>query len=132
VIIDVEEFEGVDISSPEADSNAATDKTSRNQNRIDVTLPDGKLREAPTLSLAKEALKDLENKLNPPRKKGNGHVDPKINPFIRIRMEGMRTLLNFFTNPKSVTYQKWGASSLQASISLGWGVYCACQLQKLT
>ena len=132
VIIDVEEFEGVDIISPEADSNTATDKTSCNQNQIDMTLPDGKLREAPTLSLAKEALKDLENKLNPPRKKGNGHVDPKINPFVRIKMEGMRTLLNFFTNPKSATYQKWGASSLQASISLGWGVYCARQLRNLT
>ncbi|EDR09574.1 uncharacterized protein LACBIDRAFT_326022 [Laccaria bicolor S238N-H82] len=131
-IVDVEEFEGVDISTPELGNNAATDATSRDQNRIDATLPEGKLREAPTLDLAKETLKDLESKLNPPRKKGNGHVDPKINPFVRIRMEGMRTLLNFFTNPKSATYQKWCASSMQASISLGRGTYCARQLRKLT
>jgi len=70
VIINVEEFEGVDISMPELDSNAATDMTLCDQNQIDVTLPDGKLREAPTLSLAKETLKDLENKLNPHEKMG--------------------------------------------------------------
>lgn len=98
MIIDIEEFDGAD--------NTATDVTLCDQSHIDMTLTEGKLREAPTLSLAKETLKDLESKLNPPQKKGNGHVNHKINRFIGIRMERMRTLLNFFTNPKSVTYQK--------------------------
>ena len=47
-------------------------------------------------------------------------------------MEGKKNFLIFFTNPKSVIYLKWGASSLQALISLHWDVSCAHQLQKLT
>lgn len=49
-----------------ADSNMPTDTTSHDQSWIVMTLPDGKLREVPTLSLAKKALKYLENKLDPP------------------------------------------------------------------
>jgi hypothetical protein len=41
-------------------------------------------------------------------------------------------MLNFYTNPQSVTYEKWGASALQAAISLGRGPYCARQLAKLS
>lgn len=44
---------------------------------------DGKLREAPTVTQAFAALKDLKNVLNPPRKKGPGHVDPELNIFVR-------------------------------------------------
>ncbi|KAF8161627.1 hypothetical protein B0H34DRAFT_796383 [Crassisporium funariophilum] len=89
---------------------------------------DGKLREPPTVLLAKEALKDLKNLLHPKRKKGPGHTDPEINHFVRTRMEGMQALLNFYTNPHSATYEKWTASSLQAAISLARGLYCAQKL----
>ena len=55
-------------------------------------------------------------------------MDPHIDPFAQILMEGMQTLLNLFTNLKSSTYDKWGASACQAAISLGQGTYCAQQL----
>jgi hypothetical protein len=46
-------------------------------------------------------------------------------------MEGMQTMLNFYTNPQSTTYNKWVASSYQAAISLGRGRHCARQLCNL-
>ncbi|GLB37418.1 hypothetical protein LshimejAT787_0404690 [Lyophyllum shimeji] len=91
----------------------------------------GKLREAPTLLMALQALKDIRNELQPPRKTGAGCHDPGLDVFVRTRMEGMRTMLNFYTNPESATFGKWAASSYQASISLGKGRYCARQLRKL-
>lgn len=91
----------------------------------------GKLREPPTVLVAKEALEDLKELLHPKRKKGSGHTDPELNYFVRTYMEGMQTLLNFYTNPDSMTHDKWSASSLQASISLGRGTYCAQQLRRL-
>ena len=123
--VDVEEFEGVDTDATDES------RTSHEKSDIDASLRDGKIREAPTIIEAMKALADLQKKLNPPRKTGNGHLDPKINPFVRTRMEGMRCLLNFFTNPRSTTHAHWGASSLQASIALGRGVHCARQLRKL-
>jgi transposase len=89
---------------------------------------DGKLREPPTALLAKPALNDLRDLLHPKRKKGHGHIDPELNYFVRIRLEGMQSMLNFYTNPQSTTYEKWGASSYQAAISLGRGRLCARQL----
>ena len=123
--VDVKEFEGVDTDATDES------RTSHKKSDIDTSLHDGKIREAPTIIEAMEALADLQKQLNPPRKTGNGHLDPKINPFVRTRMEGMRCLLNFFTNPRSMTHAHWGASSLQASIALGRGVHCARQLRKL-
>jgi hypothetical protein len=93
---------------------------------------DGHLRQAPTQLQAGAALKHLKNVLHPPRKTGAGYQDPKIDPFARIRMEGMQTMLNFYTNPRSTTFDKWGASACQAAISLGRGQYCARQLAKLS
>ena len=43
-------------------------------------------------------------------------------------MEGMQSLLSFYTNPQSYTYEKWGASSYQAALSLNRGQHCARQL----
>jgi hypothetical protein len=43
----------------------------------------------------------------------------------------MQTMLNFFTNKNSTTYEKWAASSFQAAISLGRGRHCARQLCRL-
>jgi len=37
----------------------------------------------------------------------------------------------FYMIPHSQTYGKWGASALQATISMGRGRYCACQLTAL-
>ena len=79
----------------------------------------------PTLIQAVAALKDLRKLLNPPRKKGPGHIDPEIDLFVRTQMEGMQATLNFFTNKESTTYDKWKASSLQAAISLSRSTHCA-------
>jgi hypothetical protein len=97
-----------------------------------VTVRDGQERQAPTQVQVIEALKDLKNILRPPRKTGAGYTDPNIDPFARIRMEAMQTMLHFYTNPKSNTYDKWGASACQAAISLGRGEYCARQLTRLS
>ena len=86
---------------------------------IPAAVLDGQERQAPTQVQALKALKDLMNILRPPRTNDAGYTDPQIDPFSRIRMEGMQTLLNFFTNKKSNTYDKWSASGCQAAISLG-------------
>jgi len=92
----------------------------------------GKEREAPTQRMANEALRDLRALLHPPRKKGRGYIDPNINLFVRTRMEGMQSMLNFYVNKDSHTYDAWGASSCQAAIALGHGRHCARQLRILT
>jgi len=92
----------------------------------------GKEREAPTLVLAKQALEDLQKLLQPPRDKGYGYKDPGLDPYVRARLEGMRSMLNFYVNPQSQTVGAWGASSCQAAISLMRGRHCACQLRALT
>jgi hypothetical protein len=97
-----------------------------------VTARDGQERQAPAQVQAIKALKDLKNILCPPRKTGPGYTDPKIDPFARIQMEAMRTMLHFYTNPKSNTYDKWGASACQAAISLGRGEYCVRQLTRFS
>jgi hypothetical protein len=89
---------------------------------------EGRLREPLTILQAKPALDDLTTLLHPRRKNSPGHIDPEINHFVRTRMEGMKTMLNFYTNPHSMTYGKWGVSSYQAAISLGRGRHCARQL----
>ena len=91
----------------------------------------GKECEAPTIIHATKALQDLKTLLKPPRKTGRGYVDPDINPFIRVRMEGMQAMLNFFITKQSTTFDAWGKSSLQAAIGLGHGTDCARQLRKL-
>ena len=91
----------------------------------------GKEREAPFQPIAECALKDLKALLCPSRKKGRGYIDPDINRFIRTRMEGMQTMLNFYINKDSKTYDAWNASAFQAAISLGHGRHCARQLRIL-
>ena len=92
----------------------------------------GKERKAPTQTQAQEALQDLRKILHPPRKKGTGHVDPELNIFVRTRLEGMQTMLNFYVNKQSRTYNSWTASLCQAAVSLSRGLHCAWQLHKLT
>lgn len=55
-----------------------------------------------------------------------------MNPFVQIRMDTMQHMLNFYTTPQSLTYQKWGASACQATVATGRGCYCVCQLSKLS
>ena len=105
--------------------------TSNMSNTLGHKTLDGKLREAPTQLIAKKALDDLQKKLWPRRKKGSGYTDPGLDIFVRTRMEGMQAMLNLYTSPQSFTFDKWGASSCQAAITLGRGVYCARQLRKL-
>jgi len=92
----------------------------------------GKEREAPLQPVAKQALEDLKQLLNPAQRTGHGHVDPGLDSFVRSRMEGMRTMLNFYTHEQSFTYDAWSASSLQASMALGKGLHCARRIRRLT
>lgn len=91
----------------------------------------GKKREAPTIIQATNALQDLKMLLKPPRKTGQGYIEPDINPFVRIRMEGMQATLNFYITKQSTMFNAWGKSSLQAAITSGHGRDCAHQLQRL-
>ncbi|KAJ6464252.1 hypothetical protein C8R47DRAFT_933222, partial [Mycena vitilis] len=98
---------------------------------LESSLPDGKLREAPSIATALAALEDLKELLNPHRPSGKGHIDPHINPFIRVRMEAMQSMLHFYTAPKSDKRGLWVASSLQGAVALGKGVYCSRQLRTM-
>ncbi|THU98051.1 hypothetical protein K435DRAFT_661731 [Dendrothele bispora CBS 962.96] len=93
----------------------------------------GKLREAPLIPLAEEAVKDLLALLRgESRGKGGGYKDPNIDHFTRHRLDGMKTLLKFYTDKRSKTYGHWSASSLMAAVSLNRGTYCARILRSLT
>ncbi|KAJ7765903.1 hypothetical protein DFH07DRAFT_955567 [Mycena maculata] len=92
---------------------------------------DGHLREAPSVAVADAALADLGKVLRPPQKKGPGYIDPKIDPFTRSRIEGMRSFLVLYANPKSPTYGKWKAASTAAAITMCQGSYCARVLHRL-
>lgn len=93
---------------------------------------EGKQREAPPLLQAQKALDDIIQILAGKPIKSGGYKHPDYDPFARPRMEGMRALLTYYTNPRSkATYGKWGASALTAAIGLGCGRYCARQLASL-
>ncbi|KAJ6483382.1 hypothetical protein C8R45DRAFT_788071, partial [Mycena sanguinolenta] len=99
----------------------------------DAYVRPGHLREAPTISQAAAAAKDLMILLRGEKRGENsaGYKDPNIDPFVRKRMEGMKIFLNFYTDPRSKTYQHWGASALQAAVALGRGRYCIRSLCRL-
>ncbi|THU95070.1 hypothetical protein K435DRAFT_819824 [Dendrothele bispora CBS 962.96] len=95
-------------------------------------MPDGKIREAPTIEQATQALQDLLKIIRgESRGKGGGYKDPKYDIFTKNRLDGMRTLLSLYTDTRSSTYEKWAASSLMASISLCHGTHCARVLRCL-
>ncbi len=54
-----------------------------------------------------------------------------IDPFQRVQMEGMQSMLSLYTDTRSMTYEKWAASSLQAAVTLLHGTYCAWILRLL-
>ncbi|KAJ7633972.1 hypothetical protein B0H17DRAFT_1149833 [Mycena rosella] len=92
----------------------------------------GRLREAPTIAAATAAVKDLAAALRgESRGASKGYKDPKHDPFVRHRLEGMCTFLNLYIDMRSKTYGHWGASALQASIGLGRGRHCMRTLCKL-
>src|SRR5712672_475501 len=43
----------------------------------------------------------------------------------------MVSMLNMFTDPKSLTCNQWGASAYQTAIGMGQGKHCVQQLCKL-
>ncbi|KAF8217267.1 hypothetical protein K438DRAFT_1954110 [Mycena galopus ATCC 62051] len=92
-------------------------------------LPDGRLREALTLSAASAALKSLQELLRPHRKNGIGYLNPHIDPFIRFCMENMVIMLNLYAGDHSLTKGLWTVSSLQAAVSRGKGRCFARQLR---
>ncbi|KAJ7080900.1 hypothetical protein B0H15DRAFT_748478, partial [Mycena belliarum] len=113
------------VSDPEAQDAFA--------NIYDPFCAPGKLREAPPITQAAEAVKDLTAELRgePRGPRSKGYKDPDFDPFIRPRLEGLRTFLNLYTNPMSKTYGHWGASALQAAVGLGRGTHTMRNLCKL-
>ena len=66
---------------------------------------------SPTIHEALAALTDLRPTLQPKRQTGSGYKDPGLDLWTRARLEGMRSMLLMYTDPKSQTYDNWGASS---------------------
>ena len=127
----VEDYNKDDCDSVTSDRTDILSDHSKTRS-ADGNIPNGKMQMVPSMLMAEQALIDVNTFLCGKTKgKGGGFHAPKLDPFIQSRMEVIRTFLNLFTSPNSSTYNKWAASSLQASMSIGHGTYCAQQLQKL-
>lgn len=88
---------------------------------------------APDITSAKAALTDIELVLRgPSRGKSGGYIPPDLSPWVRVRMEGIRSHLAQYSNPNSVTYGNWGLSARQAAIAAGRDVYCARRFANLS
>ena len=83
---------------------------------------------APAQSEAIAALEDLKRILQPQRDTGQGYKDPELDLWCQERLNGMISMLNMFTNPQSLTYNKWGASACQTAIGMGRATHCARRL----
>ncbi|KAJ8473629.1 hypothetical protein ONZ45_g16225 [Pleurotus djamor] len=93
---------------------------------------DGYARRPPTVVAASAALSDLLLTLRgKSRGKAGGYAPPDLDPFVRHRLEGMKSVLSLFTNPQSQTFDSWGASSMQAAVSGDRGTHCAQILRQL-
>ncbi|KAF7329468.1 hypothetical protein MKEN_00209100 [Mycena kentingensis (nom. inval.)] len=131
------------ISEESADSDSEDDPTQPLRDAManeqpeasETPLPNGKLREAPSVVAATAALRDLKNIISPPRAnktgKPGGHTDPGFDPFRRHRLESMKIMLNLYTASSSLTRGRWVASSLQAAIAQSAGVYFSRQIRIL-
>jgi hypothetical protein len=94
----------------------------------------GKLREAPSIQAASVAFKNISILLRGEAKgtRTRGYKDPQFDPFRRIRLEGIRALLSFYTWRESkTTFEQWGVSALYAARSIGRGPNCARVLAQL-
>ncbi|KAJ7187586.1 hypothetical protein GGX14DRAFT_580946 [Mycena pura] len=123
---ETEAFEKAAASDPQAQDEYA--------NIFEPFCAPGKLREAPSVEVAATAVTDLKAILRgDSRGKAGGYKDPKHDPFVRLRLEGMRTFLNLYVDPRSTTHGHWGASAMQAAVCLGRGShYCrtVCKLAR--
>lgn len=78
-------------------------------------------RRAPTIQQAREALKDLNRILRPPRAKGRGYKECTIPLAVRTRLEWMRDFLYLYQDDSSVYGKqhdgraRWTSTSLQAA-----------------
>ncbi|KAJ7720467.1 hypothetical protein DFH07DRAFT_760847 [Mycena maculata] len=88
---------------------------------------------APDITSAQAALTDIQLVLRgPSRGKSGGFIPPDLSPWVRVRMEGIRSHLAQYTNPNSATYGRWGLSARQAAIAAGRDVYCARRFANLS
>jgi len=86
---------------------------------------------APTIEIARAALKDLDTEFY--EQHGKRRVERQLNPWTRSRMLCMRGFLNFYVHKElSETYGHWGASSVQAALMMMRGRYCARVLRRMT
>ncbi|KAH6894756.1 hypothetical protein BKA70DRAFT_1232366 [Coprinopsis sp. MPI-PUGE-AT-0042] len=75
----------------------------------------GKAREAPSVAVALQALNDIQTFLRGKPRKCGGYKKPEIDPFVTLRLNGMRAMLSLYTTTSSRTYGEWVASSTQAA-----------------
>lgn len=75
----------------------------------------------PSVEDAKEAYDHLSRILKPPRNKGRGYKHTKLDAYTRRRLEAIQTMINLYIQPKSTTYDRWIAASVQAAASQGKG-----------
>lgn len=99
---------------------------------IECAKQPGFRRQAPAMADALAALKDMRAKLRgESRGKSGGYKALSIDAFTRHRMDGMCSLLSLYTDEWSLTYNKWGASSLQAAVTFQRGRFCSRRLREL-
>ena len=79
----------------------------------------------PTQSKASAVLTDLQKILHHPCDTGRGYKAVELDLWCCAQLEGIISMLNMFTNPNSLTYNKWGASACQTAIAMGQGCHCA-------
>lgn len=92
----------------------------------------GRLRQAPTIEEAWDALMELRAKLRGRSKgKSGGYIDPKFDPFTRRRLEGMHGFLSLYTSSNTDNKGKWQKASYAAATTMGRGQYCARTLRAM-
>jgi hypothetical protein len=74
---------------------------------------------------ARLAIEDIKHILNPPQKKGPGHVDLELDLLFHSHLEGMQQFLWAYVNPNSATCGNWTTSSIQTADVLEWKPYYA-------
>ena len=87
----------------------------------------------PSVTAAAQALSNLKLILRGEScGKSGGYKPPNFDVFVCARLEGIHAMLSYYTDPRSVTYQKWGKSALNTAIGMGRGNHCACILARLS
>jgi len=123
VHVDIEEEEREEEAAEEAQAQTAEVVEEKNGTWIP----------APDFPSAKDALRDLKLLLKPQRLRGIGHKDPELNPFVRERMEAVRSFLVNYTQREgngSNHHGQWSAASLACAKSYEKGPYHARKLRE--